>query len=80
MPDELTVLVDFANAVKGYAMAPALCIYEPEGLRVVFGKTYFPERYNDDPSLHAVEVAQLKVAPPKLRLIFHHLRVGLRRG
>ena len=35
MPNALAVFVYFPNAVKGYAMNPALSVFEPERLRVV---------------------------------------------
>ena len=64
MPNALAVFVHFPNAVKGYAMNPALRVCEPERLRVVFGEIQFSKRDDDDPALHAVKVAQLEVPRP----------------
>ena len=65
MPNALAVFVYFPNAVKGYAMNPALSVFEPERLRVVSWEIQFAKRDDDDPALHAVKVAQLEVPPAK---------------
>jgi hypothetical protein len=65
MPNALAVFIHFPNAVKGHAMNLALCVCEPERLRVVFGEIQFSKRDDDDPALYAVKVAQLEVPMAK---------------
>ena len=62
VPDALAIFIDFANAVKGHAMNPALCIQKLEYSRVITGKTYLSKRNHNDLSRNPVKVAQLEIA------------------
>src|SRR6266566_3057408 len=66
MPNALAIFIHFSDAVKRHTMGLALRIAEAERVWVFLGEVHFQKRDNNDPTLYAIKVAQLKFPTAKI--------------